>query len=382
MLTDFSLSTFLNVFIDKKVNGTNSNWNCTKNNCTNERVLFYADDYFMQLCRKMGENGEFDHYELIVADNSDGKKKRMAVLTAESVDSELVEMDCSGMRENMIIDLNEEGRRWEGGELNGKPFGFGYEYSEDGNLVYEGFVFEGMKVCVGKDFSDDGNNNCLMYEGGYCNDERWGKGTSYDLDGNVDFEGEWENNHILTENENENDLIVPMSIAKINIGKEKYSDENITTLHFPPLLARLKQIKICYHNFCYCSTLSIDHLPSLEKMEIGMFCFRHVRDFILDGLPNLESVKIGDESFGFLYHGKVENGLCRITNCPSLREFKAGRGCFGDYKDFDISHVDSLQSLLFEVNSFMCADLLLKGKWSGGGYMIILRSSFVRNGRF
>ena len=43
----------------------------------------------------------------------------MAVLTAKSFESELVEMDCSGMRENVIIDLNEEGRRWEGGELNG-----------------------------------------------------------------------------------------------------------------------------------------------------------------------------------------------------------------------------------------------------------------------
>ena len=52
------------------------------------------------------------------------------------------------MKENVIIDLNTEGRRWEGGELNGKPFGFGVEYSEKGNLVYEGFVFEGKYVLV------------------------------------------------------------------------------------------------------------------------------------------------------------------------------------------------------------------------------------------
>ena len=87
------------------------------------------------------------HYEMIIADNSE-KNKRMAVLTAESLGSELVEMDCSGMRENVIIDLNEEGRRWEGGELNGKPFGFGREYSENDNLVYEGFVFEGMMMVI------------------------------------------------------------------------------------------------------------------------------------------------------------------------------------------------------------------------------------------
>ena len=107
--------------------------------------VFEMNNYHIQMRRRINENGEFSHYELIVAEYSDGKKKRMAVLTAKSLDSELVEMDCSGMIENVIIDLNREGRHWEGGELNGKPFGFGYEYSEDGNLVYEGFVFEGKK---------------------------------------------------------------------------------------------------------------------------------------------------------------------------------------------------------------------------------------------
>ena len=138
--------------------------------------LFVKDNqYYLQLTVKRNENDEFDHYELIIADKSDGKKK-MAVLTADGLESELVEKDCSGMRENAIIDLDEEGRRWEGGEWNGKPFGFGCEYSEEGNLVYEGFVFEGKKVCFGKEWNDDGNNNCLMYEGGYWNDERCGKG--------------------------------------------------------------------------------------------------------------------------------------------------------------------------------------------------------------
>ena len=102
--------------------------------------LFEILTYYCQFESKSGISSKSSHYELIIADNSDGEK-RMVVLTAESVESELIEMDCSGMRENEIIDLNSEGRRWEGGELNGKPFGYGYEYSEDGNLVYEGFVF-------------------------------------------------------------------------------------------------------------------------------------------------------------------------------------------------------------------------------------------------
>jgi len=42
---------------------------------------------------------------MIIADNSN-RKKRIAVLTAECFESELIEMDSSGMRENVIIDLN------------------------------------------------------------------------------------------------------------------------------------------------------------------------------------------------------------------------------------------------------------------------------------
>ena len=198
-----------------------------------ECCLFDKDEYYIQINEKLYENGEFSHYELIIADNNSDEngKKRMVVLTAKSLESKLIEMDCSGMRENVIIDLNREGRRWEGGELNGKPFGFGREYSENDNLVYEGFVFEGKKVCFGKEWNDDGNNNCLMYEGGYWNDERWGKGISYDLNGNVDFEGEWMNNHGITENDLivKNDLIVPLLIEEFVIGNEMFNDENITS---------------------------------------------------------------------------------------------------------------------------------------------------------
>ena len=46
--------------------------------------------------------------------------------------------------------MNVDCCHWEGCELNSKPFGFGLEDNEEDNLMYEGFVFEGKKVCVGK----------------------------------------------------------------------------------------------------------------------------------------------------------------------------------------------------------------------------------------
>ena len=55
-------------------------------------------------------------------------------------------MFVSGMKENAIVEVNTEGYRWEERELNEVPFGFGRLYSENGNLVYEGFVFEGVMM--------------------------------------------------------------------------------------------------------------------------------------------------------------------------------------------------------------------------------------------
>ena len=298
-------------------------------------TMFEKDDLYFQISLERGDHGEVTHYELIIADLS-GKKKRMAILTAESVDSELVEMDSRGMRGNVIIDLNFGGRRWEGGELNGKPFGFGREYSEDDNLVYEGFVFEGKKVCFGKEWNDDNNNNCLMYKGGYCNDKRCGRGISYDLTGDVEFDGEWMNNRGITKSEN--DLIVSMSIEEFVIGDELFNDENITTLHFSPLLFLLKRI------------------------EIGNDCFQNVCEFVIDGLASLASVKIGQKSFRIDKWKERDDGICRITNCPYLRQLEIGKESFQYFKSFELSNLNSLQSIKFGVRCFKYADFSLKGE--------------------
>ena len=334
-----TLSTFLQSLISNRDVISINNVNIQDNDVMDG--WFAINNFHIQISRKRHENGVFSHYELIVADNSDRDgKKRMAVLTAESLESELVEMDCSGMRENEIIDLNREGRRWEGGELNGKPFGFSHEYSENDNLVYEGFVFEGMKVCVGKEWNDDGNNNCLMYEGGYCNGERCGNGKSWDLSGNVDFEGEWVNNHVMTNKEKiaVNNLIVPMSIEKLVIGNKRFNDENITSLYFTPPFIRLKRI------------------------DIGNECYEYVREFVIDGLESLESVKIG--KFCFRINDKErDDGVCRITNCPNLRQLEIYDDSFEDFKSFELSNLDSLQSIKIGNSCFKYAEnLSLKGK--------------------
>ena len=52
--------------------------------------------------------------------------------------------------ENRCIDLDVNGRRWEGSVINGKPFGFGVMFDEEGRKEYEGFMMDGLKwrCCV------------------------------------------------------------------------------------------------------------------------------------------------------------------------------------------------------------------------------------------
>ena len=167
-----TLNTLVEIMI--KLNTySNLSLNLTNGEVDFQNGITQIDNYTIQTSTKpsnRNNNDKLIDHEVIIVDVD---KKEMTVLMSPNKSSLFIEMDSSGMKENEIIDLNREGRRWEGGELNGKPFGFGCEYSEEGNLIYEGFVFEGKKVCFGKEWNDDGNNNCLMYEGGYCNDERW-----------------------------------------------------------------------------------------------------------------------------------------------------------------------------------------------------------------
>ena len=65
-----------------------------KNGDVNGDGLFAIGDFYIQMSRKGDKNGCVSHYELIIADNNtDEGKKQLVVLTAKSVESELIEMD-------------------------------------------------------------------------------------------------------------------------------------------------------------------------------------------------------------------------------------------------------------------------------------------------
>ena len=107
--------------------------------------------------------------------------------------------------------------------------------------------------------------------------------------------------------------------------------------------------------------LSNNSFSQIKSITIGNHCFKHVREFVIDGLESLERVKIGDRCFR-IDHEERDDGVCRITNCPNLRQLEIGDDSFADFKSFVISNLNSLQSINFGEYCFEYADISLKGK--------------------
>ena len=90
----------------------------------------------------------------------------------------LSEMDLSEVKQNEVLDLNDEGERWEGDILNNQPFGWGVLYDTDNRRVYEGFRVREVSVCYGRSYYPDIQK--VEYEGEILNGKRWGRGIQYD----------------------------------------------------------------------------------------------------------------------------------------------------------------------------------------------------------
>ena len=93
----------------------------------------------------------------------------------------------------------------------------------------------------------------------------------------------------------------------------------------------------------------------LKSITIGANGFNRVRNYIVDGLESLEIVKIGVECFR-ISDDERNDGVCQITNCPNLRQLEIGDWSFEDFKSFEISNLNSLQSIKFGGYCFRYAE--------------------------
>ena len=228
------------------------------------------------------------------------------------------EDDLSGMKHNEIVDLNEDGDRWEGDVLNGKPCGWGMLYNKDNFVMYEGFRVDDTNVCYGRSYYADVSR--IEYDGEICEGLRWGEGVQYDRNGDIVYEGKWLN--------------------------DEHDYKVVTIQNSEPFHSLIEHLVVS-DSCCNREKLSVFDLsvmPSLKSLEVGTRCFTYVEEVKMIGMKELESVVIKGKCFArYEICESNPNHHFYLKNCPKLKSLKIGSLSFADYTVCEIENVDALE---------------------------------------
>ena len=232
---------------------------------------------------------------------------------------------------NGILDIGTNGRRWEGTIANGvEPRGYGVMYDENDHPECEGFLFEGKKVCYGKEYH--ARSDILKYEGGFSDGKYFGTdGKMYDRHGDIEFSGSWCYDSSLKER----DFIPGQNLhscqSELLIECWSYREED-TNLILTGCLLKLEYISILSN--------------SLSK----------VQKVIVDGLPNLLSFLVEKYSGPIEYkeNSWLKQSEFSIRNCPKLKDIDISKQCFCYVKVFQLKHLPLLQEIVIREQSFDC----------------------------
>ena len=230
--------------------------------------------------------------------------------------------DVNGIEHAQVLDLSDDGERWEGDVLDNKPYGWGVLYDSENRMVYEGFRLKDVNVCYGRSYYSD--VGVMEYEGMIHEGKRWGRGVWYDRKGEVVLEREW------------------MSDEDEMIEKCVLLNEENQLLH-----SRIEEL-IVSNNSCNGQEwimLDLFFMSHLRLLQVGDECFENVKEVKLIGLNELERVVIGENSFTKKKNdcGNDSNRYFYLKNCERVRELKIGCFSFSDYTVCEIENVNSLE---------------------------------------
>ena len=245
--------------------------------------------------------------------------------------------DLSGIEHNQLLNLSDEGERWEGDVLNDQPFGWGVLYDKENTRIYEGFRIGDLGVCYGTHYYSD--NGVMEYKGELCEGKRWGHGVQYDRNGRVVYDGEWMNNEHLEKRieiteKNENTVLLHNRIEELVIGEHCWNDEGLTAVDFK-------------------------YMPFLRELTVNNHSLDHVREITLSGLQHLERAL-------FLCSPSSIKGSFCVRDCPVLSSLRIGDGAMISYVSCVIENNAMLKEIeigeLHEYNeSFYTGELVVKG---------------------
>ena len=256
--------------------------------------------------------------------------------------------EMSGIEHAQMLDLSDDGERWEGDVLDGIPYGWGVLYDSENRMAYEGFRLKEVNVCYGTRYYSDAG--VVEYEGEWCEGKRWGRGAQYDRTGKTVFDGEWMNDEHMSK--------------RVVLNEENQLLHNL-------IEELIVSSKSC--NGLEWAALDLSFMPKLRLFEVGDDCFEYVDEVKLIDLSKLERVVIGENCFTKCKNRWPRSNPDRhfyLKDCERLRELKMGHHSFGDYSVCEIEDVPSLEVIEMgeldeESSNFYYASLELKSEIDG-----------------
>ena len=234
--------------------------------------------------------------------------------------------------EIQCLDLDASGKRWKGNSCNGKPYGYGALYGEEGKKVYEGFMMNDVRIGYGIEFYDDIEK--AKYDGCFFNDEYFGYGTLYDRHGIVEYQGLWK--HSRPYSTTFDGTTIDNHSESVTVPNSAFNE--VQSLVPPSFLHSLKQILIEDECFGSVRSFTISELVELECMTIGQKSFtadkkdRFIGSCRMENCPKLKSIQIGDHSF-------EDYGSLRLSDLPLLQSIQIGDNCFYPTHSFSLTGI-------------------------------------------
>ena len=253
------------------------------------------------------------------------------VIEADVESRELLRVNgegVNGIEHDRVLDLSDDGERWEGDVLNDQPYGWGVLYDSENRMVYEGFRIGDVSVCYGRSYYSDIQK--VEYEGMICEGRRWGRGVQYDRTGKIVIDGEWMNDkHEMQER---------IEIIDNNSNLHNHVEELVVNSN-------------CCNGKKW-SVIDFTIMSHLREIRVGDKCFDSVNEFKLIGLSQLERVVIGKS---FNYAGNNPIRVFYVKDCEKLKELKLGTVSFCSYNMCGIENLPSLEVIeMGELNEESC----------------------------